>query len=79
MAKLTATVQGLTCQHCVMTVTSALDNLPGVDDVSVDLVAHGDSKVHFVADDSDETIAQVASTLAQSGYTLTQVGSAEGV
>ena len=79
MAELTATVQGMTCQHCVKTVTTALENLPGITDVSVDLVAHGDSTVHFSADDSDETIARVASAIAQSGYTLTQVGSNEGV
>ncbi len=77
MAQLTATVQGMTCQHCVKTVTTALESVPGVEGVTVDLVAHGDSTVHFAADDSDDTVAQVARALGQTGYTLTRVGSTE--
>lgn len=31
-------IQGMTCQHCVMSVTKALGNLPGVKNLRVDLV-----------------------------------------
>jgi copper ion binding protein len=31
-------IQGMTCQHCVMSVTKALGTLPGVKDLRVDLV-----------------------------------------
>ena len=30
-------IQGMSCQHCVMSVTKALGNLPGVKGVKVDL------------------------------------------
>jgi len=31
-------IQGMTCQHCVMSVTKALGLIPGVKDLKVDLV-----------------------------------------
>ena len=31
-------IQGMTCQHCVMSVTKALGTLPGVRNLRVDLV-----------------------------------------
>jgi copper chaperone len=31
-------IQGMTCQHCVMSVTKALGTLPGVKNLRVDLV-----------------------------------------
>lgn len=30
-------IQGMTCQHCVMTVTKALEKIPGLKNVKVDL------------------------------------------
>ena len=38
-------VTGLTCGHCVAAVTTELSALPGVESVSVDLVAGGVSSV----------------------------------
>jgi copper chaperone len=32
-------VDGMSCNHCVMTVTKALNDLPGVSSVAVDLAA----------------------------------------
>lgn len=43
-------VTGLTCGHCVGAVTSEISEIPGVTDVSVDLVAGGTSTVHVTAD-----------------------------
>jgi len=31
-------IQGMTCQHCVMSVTKALGSIPGVKNLKVDLV-----------------------------------------
>ncbi len=31
-------IQGMTCQHCVMSVTKALGSLPGLKNLKVDLV-----------------------------------------
>ena len=45
MSTTTYTVTGLSCEHCVNAVTSQLGSLPGVAEVSVDLVADGDSRV----------------------------------
>jgi copper chaperone CopZ len=38
-------VAGMTCGHCVAAVTQELTALPGVQDVSIRLVAGGDSTV----------------------------------
>ena len=45
MTSATYQVTGLTCEHCVHTVTGELTNLDGVTDVSVDLVPGGKSAV----------------------------------
>ncbi len=31
-------IQGMTCQHCVMSVTKALGSIPGIKNLKVDLV-----------------------------------------
>ncbi|MDR0477397.1 MAG: heavy-metal-associated domain-containing protein [Desulfobulbaceae bacterium] len=33
----TASIQGMSCQHCVASVAKALQTIPGVSEVSVDL------------------------------------------
>ena len=45
MTSATYQVTGMTCEHCVHTVTGELTNLDGVTDVSVDLVPGGKSAV----------------------------------
>ena len=35
----TITVKGMSCNHCVMSVTKALEALPGVSSVKVDLLS----------------------------------------
>ena len=55
------TVTGMTCGHCASAVTDELTSLPGVTEVSVDLVAGGASTVTVAADqpvsDADLTAA----------------------
>ncbi|HWR03605.1 MAG TPA: heavy metal-associated domain-containing protein [Humidesulfovibrio sp.] len=41
------TVKGMSCNHCVMSVTKALEALPGVSGVKVDLLS---GKASFEAD-----------------------------
>ena len=31
-------IQGMTCQHCVMSVTKALNSIPGLKNLQIDLV-----------------------------------------
>lgn len=45
MTTTTYDVTGLTCEHCVRAVTSELGGLPGVQDVEVELVPEGTSRV----------------------------------
>jgi copper chaperone CopZ len=70
---LVASVTGLTCQHCVNTVTSALEKLPGVDSVSVDLVNGGESLVTVTRSQDDDLVAAIAQALATEGYALTSL------
>jgi copper chaperone CopZ len=65
----TYAVAGLTCGHCVSAVTSELSALPGVHDVSVDLVAAGTSRVHVVSDDPLEE-TRVREAVDEAGYEL---------
>lgn len=66
MSIFTGTVEGMTCQHCVASVTEEVAELPGVTDVSVDL-ASGTLRVT-----SDVPLAQddVAGAVAEAGYAL---------
>lgn len=43
-------VTGMTCGHCVSAVSTELKQIPGVTDVTVDLVAAGSSSVTVVSD-----------------------------
>lgn len=67
-------VDGMTCGHCVHHVTSELTAIPGVTDVSIDLVAGGSSPVKVTSDApiSDEAIA---AAIDEAGYVLTPRGS----
>ena len=66
MTTQTFPVTGMTCGHCVSAVTSELKAIPGVTDVSVDLVAGGSSTV-TVASDSPVTEEQVTAALDEAG------------
>jgi copper ion binding protein len=48
-------VEGMSCQHCVSAVTEALDSLPGVEKVKVDL-KKGEAKVKHAADVTLQTL-----------------------
>ncbi len=61
------TVTGLTCNHCVMTVSRAVAIVPGVAGVSIDLVANGESTLHVQSDDHVDASA-VETAVEAAGY-----------
>jgi copper chaperone len=70
MTQLVANVTGLTCGHCVNTVTGALRALDGIDAVEVELVNGGESVVTITATTDDDLLAVIAQALATEGYAL---------
>jgi copper chaperone CopZ len=62
-------VVGMTCDHCVHAVTQEVSGLPGVRDVTVDLVPEGRSHVHVTSDAALDRAA-VAAAVEEAGYTL---------
>jgi copper chaperone len=66
MSTQTFPMTGLTCEHCVGTITSEVKALPGVTDVQVTLVSGGTSTLTVTADNT-LTNAQVASALDEAG------------
>ncbi|MDE9366585.1 heavy-metal-associated domain-containing protein [Luteipulveratus sp. YIM 133132] len=66
MTTATYTVTGMTCQHCVASVTEEVQEIAGVTDVQVDL-ASGDLTVT-----SDQPVdrAAVSAAVDEAGYTL---------
>jgi copper chaperone len=66
MSVQTFPVTGMTCAHCVSAVTSELKQIPGVTDVTVDLVAGGTSSV-TVASEASVGESDVAAALDEAG------------
>jgi copper chaperone len=62
----TFTVKGMTCSHCVQSVTQELSALPGVTDVQVDLVSGGVT----VASDAPLSDEAVRAAVDEAGYEL---------
>jgi copper chaperone CopZ len=62
----TYTVVGMTCGHCVSSVTAELSALPGVVEVQVDLAA-GDV---MVTSDVDLPLDAVRAAVDEAGYAL---------
>ena len=62
-------VEGMTCGHCVQSVTEEISALPGVKAVSVELAAGAASQVTVVSDVPLDTDS-VRSAVDEAGYTL---------
>jgi len=62
-------VVGMTCGHCVASVDSELRSVPGVTDVTIDLVAGGSSQV-TVTSAGPLAREDVASAVDEAGYAL---------
>ena len=66
MTTQTYAVTGMTCGHCEHAVAGELNAVPGVSDVTVDLVAGGTSTVTVTSSQPLE-VAQVAAALDEAG------------
>lgn len=69
MATTECTVRGMTCGHCTAAVTEEVTAIPGVADISIDLVEGGDSTV-TITSDSEIDIDKIRSAIAEAGYEL---------
>ena len=65
-------VDGITCGHCVMSVTEELTELPGVKNVEVILNSGGTSKVTVLTDKALEDSA-LGDAVSEAGFTLVGV------
>ncbi|MDQ8161943.1 MAG: cation transporter [Gemmatimonadota bacterium] len=63
MPQLTLQISGMTCGHCVASVTRALSAVPGV---TVDTVTIGNASVQF--DPARTTPAAIAQAVEEDGY-----------
>ena len=66
MSTATYTVVGMTCDHCVRSVTDEVKQLPGVADVAVDLA----SGAVTVTSDADLDADAVRAAVEEAGYEL---------
>ncbi|MCC3290782.1 heavy-metal-associated domain-containing protein [Arthrobacter sp. zg-Y1110] len=67
METTTLNISGMTCGHCVASVTEELEALDGVDKVSVDLNAGGISTATVTANRNLST-AELGEAVAEAGY-----------
>ena len=65
-------VEGMTCSHCVASVTEELSAVDGVESVSVDLNAGGTSRVMIVSS-QPVPVADVRAAVIEAGYSLVTV------
>jgi copper ion binding protein len=67
MTQKTLTVEGMTCQHCVKTITDALNGLSGVYKVEVHL---NKREVKIEYDEEITTLKQISSRIIDLGFEL---------
>lgn len=74
MNDITLKIDGMTCSHCVSSVTEELSAISGIRDVSIDLAPGGTSTAHITTDapvdDSD-----LEEAVAEAGYSVVSVNS----
>lgn len=66
MRTATYTVTGMTCEHCVRSVTEEVGEVPGVSGVDVDL---GSARLVVTAGD-DVTDGMIGDAVTEAGYSL---------
>ena len=62
-------VEGMTCQHCVKSVTSEVQGIPGVTEVSIALELEGTSHVTVTAD-AEVSPEALQAAIKEAGYTM---------
>ncbi|GAA3775978.1 heavy-metal-associated domain-containing protein [Microbacterium kribbense] len=70
---ITLKIDGMTCGHCVSSVTEELSAVPGVSNVEVALSAGGTSTATVTADAPVEN-SVLEAAVTEAGYTLVSVG-----
>ena len=65
----TVNVSGMTCDHCVASVTEELSEIPGVTAVDVDLHADGTSPV-TITSSRELSPEEIRAAVAEAGYTV---------
>lgn len=65
----TYTVTGMTCGHCVSSVTEEVGNLAGVQRVEVDLVAGGESAIKVTSTQA-LAVDEIRGAVNEAGYEL---------
>jgi copper chaperone len=63
MAEITLTIEGMSCQHCVMSVKKAVEKIRGVASAEVSI---GNAKVLF--DESKTNRNEIAKAVADAGF-----------
>ena len=61
------TVDGMSCEHCVNAVTKAVEALPGISGVAVDLSAGTVTVVHS---DSAASVDEIKRAIEEQGYDI---------
>ena len=67
MAEIVLKIKGMSCQHCVVSISKALKDLKGVKDVKVSL-EKGSAEVNY--DDKLVTKTRMSEAVADAGYTV---------
>jgi copper chaperone len=70
----TISITGMTCGHCVSAVRSELSQLPGVEQVDVDLV-NGGTSTATISSSGPLDAASIGEAVAEAGYTVVPAGS----
>ena len=67
MRQETIIVEGMTCQHCVQTITDALNNISGLNAVNVDLVKK-EVRVNF--NENQTKLKKISDKIIEVGFEL---------
>tara|TARA_B110000438_G_C15613074_1_gene563089 strand:+ start:215 stop:436 length:222 start_codon:yes stop_codon:yes gene_type:complete len=63
----TIKVEGMTCQHCVETITDALNNITGLNTVNVDLVK---KEVSVKFNENETDLRKISDKIIEVGFEL---------
>jgi copper chaperone len=67
MANIVLKIKGMSCQHCVMSITKSLKGLKGVKDVKVS-IEKGSADVNY--ENNLVTLSQMKDAVADAGYAV---------
>ena len=67
MRQETIKVEGMTCQHCVQTITEALNNITGLNTVNVDLVK---KEVSIKFNENETKLKKIFDKIIEVGFEL---------